>query len=911
MISLLYKSVLLFFLVFFLQEATAKKADPVCWGTAFQTPLKYGAEMARMNPAAAEIVTDKRLPSGKAVTLKSGVSQAIDGERAEPDLVFHVNLPAIGRYEMKTFAVTDEYGAGLMKKAKNKYESLFMKIQVDDQRPTKRVIVVPWDRPLQISGKFSFKDKGQKIKIWLPRGVKLEYISLSPYSAPKVPLEAQTYVPKIKPPVTRPRLWVTGESLPQVKENLERAENKAAWEKVKKTALSPYHKNFDRSVEMSYDEKLELAAEAKAFYYLVTGDKKVGREAVQLMEGYLSTVEFGNILDVTREIGRAIFMGSEVYDWCYPLLSAPEKKTFCDNLLRLADDMEIGWPPFLQTVVNGHGNEAQVCRDLLSMSIAIYDEHPLAYQYTSYSILEKLIPMRRFEYQSPRHNQGVNYGAYRFGWEMHAAWLLKRMTGHNVFDDNIKNVPEFWLYMRSPDGQMLRDGDGFGAGQPGKPYYWTQPLTSFLSYTYSSDPIVKADFEYRGKEQVNPVLFLLLNDPKLKAATDRSALSLTKDFGPILGSMVARTGWNIAEGSDDVVAEIKGGGYNFGNHQHSDAGSVQLYYRGFQFGDLGLYKFYGTPYDLNFNKRSIAHSMMLAVDPSEKFSTYESNDGGIKLVQKNPRDSTEAKTNPLFYNGRVVSTDFGPSRLKPTFSYFSVDLKGAYSDKLSSYHRNFCFLNLERKDIPAIIILSDQMTTSNPAFKKYWQINALNLPEITNEGVILKSERDGKIGKTHLTMLIPSKEERTMEVFSGEEANSAFGLKYEVPITNQPEARGSRIMISPLKPAKENYFLTVLQVAEGGAAPLPIVHEQTEVSHVLIIGDRVVSMAKDQEPINRSFEINVKPKGRYKIVLTGMKAGQWEIRNAAGKVLSSQTVHDQKNTMFFEANEGAYHVVRQ
>ena len=32
--------------------------------------------------------------------------------------------------------------------------------------------------------------------------------------------------------------------------------------------------------------------------------------------------------------------------------------------------------------------------------------------------------MRRFEYQSPRHNQGVSYGPYRFGWDMHAAWLF-------------------------------------------------------------------------------------------------------------------------------------------------------------------------------------------------------------------------------------------------------------------------------------------------------------------------------------------------------------------------------------------------------------------------------------------------------------------------------------------------------
>lgn len=89
--------------------------------------------------------------------------------------------------------------------------------------------------------------------------------------------------------------------------------------------------------------------------------------------------------------------------------------------------------------------------------------------------------------------------------------------------------------------------------------------------------------------------------------------------------MIARTGWNIGMSSNDVVAEIKGGGYHFGNRQHSDAGSIQLYYRGLQFGDLGVYKFYGTPYDMGFNKRSIAHSMMLAVDPSENIPRNAAN----------------------------------------------------------------------------------------------------------------------------------------------------------------------------------------------------------------------------------------------------------------------------------------------
>src|SRR5690606_40112674 len=140
---------------------------------------------------------------------------------------------------------------------------------------------------------------------------------------------------------------------------------------------------------------------------------------------------------------------------------------------------------------------------------------------------------------------------------------------------------------------------------------------------------------------------------------------------PVLGSMVARTGWNMGNTSNDVVAEIKGGGYHFGNHQHADAGAMQLYYRGLQFGDIGVYKFYGTPYDYNVSKRSVAHSMMLALDPKEKFDRTDGNDGGARFIQIHPKTPQEVQTNPVFNYGEIIAKDYGPSLQKPFYSYFS------------------------------------------------------------------------------------------------------------------------------------------------------------------------------------------------------------------------------------------------
>ena len=61
----------------------------------------------------------------------------------------------------------------------------------------------------------------------------------------------------------------------------------------------------------------------------------------------------------------------------------------------------------------------------------------------------------------------------------------------------------------------------------------------------------------------------LLNDPDLTPEPGLASLPLTLDFGPVLGAMVARTGWSLGPNTADVVVEMKGGGYHFGNHQHA------------------------------------------------------------------------------------------------------------------------------------------------------------------------------------------------------------------------------------------------------------------------------------------------------------------------------------------------------
>lgn len=873
------------------------------WSIAAGQQLQWKVDKAKINRQTTELVKDAG--NEKWAALKPDSPATTDSSHTPADLVFHITLPRTGTYEMITCATTVQNLDSLVKIGK--VETSLIKIQFPGQRPTRRIVFDSWNHGLQVAGKFDFSTTQQQVKIWLPKNIRLQYIAFKPYMPPAAPAAAQQYKPSVVPRPGRPRLWLNEESLPVIKSRLLTGENKAAWEKVKAAALQPFAFTFDPQKEVFYNAALEQAAESKAFYYLMTGDTAIGRQAVELISHYLIMLEFGNVKygDITRETGRAIYTGALVYDWCYPLLDTSAKQTLRYHMMRQAREMEIGWPPFDNSAINGHGNEAQVSRDLLAMSIAIYDEDPLPYQYTSYIILEQLVPMRKFEYASPRHNQGIDYGAYRFGWEMHAAWLFKRMTGRPVFDDNIKNLPYWWLYMRLPDGTMLHDGDMFSVRAHRRASYWKQPQTMLLSYAYADDPVLKAEFEREGGLPDNPVLFLLLNDPALKPDTSLASLPLTKDYGHVIGSMIARTGWNNQPNSNDVIAQIKGGGYHFGNHQHADAGALEIYYHGMQLGHIGLYLSYGTPYDFNFNKRSVSHSMMLAIDPAEPllFRT-KANDGGSRFSQRFPVTPQETVTDPWFNYGAVASASYTPSSsAEPGYSYFKADLTAAYTAKMQQYTRGFCFLDLGRDDVPAAIILTDDMTTAQASFKKYWQITTCQPPQQTSTGFILHNAVNDITGKTYVNMLLPAQEDRQTEILSGDSATSTFGHPYAV---NSPAVY--RIMVSPRTARQQDRFLTVFQMARDNATPLPVSYYEMPQHYVVTIGNRIVVMASGSALTDTAFSLTLPGDQSYEVVLTGLAPGFWNVQDGNGKTISAVNIAAGKNTTSFHAKAGTYKV---
>ncbi len=837
-------------------------------------------------PAAAASRDDARtrmVAAGErqAVTLREGAAARTGQEK--PDLTFAFRAPRPERYLIYAVTAADEYGRSLMPKWKRQAQFYTVNMWFDTGRATRRSAFSPWlkvDANRTALGRFQLTGKPQQLHLQLPRGLQLQQLEFVPFPAPAVPAGAAAYLPQIKPDTPHPRVWVNREILPRLRANLNHPEHRELYAALKRRAAAPAAFAPQPGAMVLPDAGLETAAVEKAFVYLMEGDRATGKAAAELMSRYLDRVEFGNMLDVTREIGAAIYAGSLVYDWCYDLLTPEQRDRMRHRMLECARELEVDWPPFRQVIVNGHGNEWQMTRDLLAMAIAVYDEDPEPYRYLAWQVLEVLLPMRRFEYASPRHNQGTNYGYLRYGCDLHAAWLMERMAGRPVFDRNLFGVIDFWSYMRLPGNDMLPCGDGRIDQR-----YWSYPLTTMLAQAGSRSAQVKGEMMRQRSLEKFPMMALLFNDPAQTPDRSFDTLPLSIDFGPVLGGMVARTGWDLSPESGDVIAEIKGGGRHFGNHQHSDAGALQLYYRGNQIVDLGQYRFYGTPYDFGFNKRSVAHSMVLLRDPAEKFARSAVNDGGIRLNQELPLTPDDARKKPQFQHGRVLFAAFGPEKRTPEYSCFSADLTTAYGGKATRYVRSFVFWNFRDSKHPAAVILLDHVVAARPEVKTFCQFNTATVPELTADGFRTRNRNAGGGGRVHASILAPAAAEREMLLRSGADSTEVFGTRLTPPRPEHWSAAGSRVMITPRRPGSETLFCTVLQPTPEEVAPREVHSGRTAEALWVTLGDHAAILHGRGEFFTSTvaWELPDGPKS-YRLLVTGLTPGKW--RSDAGTVLT-------------------------
>ncbi|WP_256761025.1 heparin/heparin-sulfate lyase HepB [Cohnella sp. WQ 127256] len=776
------------------------------------------------------------------------------------------------------------------------------------------------------SKKFTAPKGTVKIKIWTWTNKSTGHYYLDDFVLRKhsgtTPIVNPYPAPPVLPPAEHPRLFVRATDLDEIRSRIAHAEVKDAWENMLDAAGQSFTGELpapSSAEKNNMDNVIMKTIQAKALLYLLQADEKSGQQAVSMMTNYLNTVVFPRY--DYRPIGEAITLGSIIYDWCYPLMTPSQRSHFIQRFESIAEGMEIGYPAIEQGAVVGHGSEAQLMRDQLSVGIAVYDENPAIYNLVAGRFFAEYVEPRNYVYASNAQHQGDSYGPYRYQWDVFASWIFKRMGAGDVFNSDQQMTPYEWIYARRPDGQLMRNGDTFQSQRPfGE--YWSEPMPNMLPASYYNDPYLKHEFlrqDSYNKSARDDLWVILFDNPQLGTMNEQT-LPLTKYFPEPSGQMTARTSWTGGIQSSTVVATMKVGTTLFTNHQHMDAGQFQLYYKGGLAIDSGIYEgtkggYFGS-HDLNYNKRSIAHNTMLVYDPNETFPAG-SNDGGQRFLYEEPATMQELLNPSNNYEvADVVKHQFGPDAVTPDYSYIKGDLTKAYTSKMEDFKRSFVFLNLKNDDHPAALVVFDKVTSADANFKKTWLLHSENEPDISGDTVTLERTEKGYNGKLVNRTLLPASNNAEITKIGG------TGKEFFVDDVNYPqepwsedstEAGAWRVEVSPKDKAETDVFLNVMQVMDAVDGPQPLATESI-VSNEMVgvkIEDRVVLFSKSGLDITNtaSFKLPVSNQD-VRVLVTDLSTGYWTVTKAGETSSVEYEVTPDEGTLYFAANTGGTYTLQ-
>ena len=730
------------------------------------------------------------------------------------------------------------------------------------------------------------------------------------------------------PPAEHPRLYVRAYEIPELKEKMKTPDGRKILAALEEAAVdrTPEEeaKEKDRGFRYYFKMRgLTSRVQIQALDYLVDGDRTQARRAIVSMLDSLKRTSFGTRQDLSRASGVMLMTGAMVYDWCYDQMTDAEKQAYIKEFIRIAGTMECHYPPKNTEPIAGHSSEWMILRDMLSAGIAIYDEYPDMYNYVVTMMFRDYIPARNFIYSGHNYHQGTGYVSVRFVNDLISLFILDKMGAGAVYDPAQQFVLYDFIYRRRPDGQVLPAGD-VNPGNRKTPNSYAMPAMFAASY-YNDRYIAN---EYFRRPSVEPHLLmmeLLWRDFDLEPKSPDD-LPLTRYSGTPFGWMIARTGWD----KDCVIAEMKVNENFVGNHQHLDAGSFQIYYKGPLAIDSGAYQGssggYNSPHCKNYFKRTVAHNSLLIYDPQEKFACWNygggdktefaANDGG----QRMPGDrwdtcrSFESLLSDDYTVGKVQAYSFGPDLDVPEYSYLKGDVTSAYSDKVKDVRRSFVFLNLKDSTVPASLVIYDHVVSSDPGFRKFWLLHSIEEPSVDGTEFTVARTMDGDSGMLKkMGPWFPEKDNVSITAVGGPGKEFwVFGTNYPNAATSRPDPaneRGEwRVEVVPVNPSAEDCFLNVIQVADNSCRSFNDVRriDGDKVAGAMI-SDRVVIFGRDGQALDQRavFEIPDSEKV-FRILVTDLVPGVWKVMKDGKVLIPAAEVRADDGTLYFSGQSGRY-----
>lgn len=675
--------------------------------------------------------------------------------------------------------------------------------------------------------------------------------------------------------------------------------------------------------------------EAKALAYLLTGDEFYGYQAIYAAKNHMLTLEISHDIatDIFRIYGYSMMVTGEVYDWCHDLMTDLDKEQFVRGVQKFycedcvcgsGDKMTIGFPPTGQTAIAGHGTNVALHRDYVAFSIAIFDEYPDWWNLVGGRFYDEYVPANNVFYKAGMNTQGTNTYIWGKGYaQIYSAWLVYVMSGEMPYDPGLEDFVYGLMGLRLPNGNVFQSGDGTASrvghadslasiiyiAQALFPSEMIQKNARILTNNYTKYDIYNSNF-------ITPTTSLIFRANGIESeieGTKSEGLDLIWYYGSPMGLMTVRDSWD----TDAAAVYMKVGEVSGTNHDHQDAGTFQIYYKGCFTSESSVYgksAGYGTSAHDKWAQATIAHNGLLVYNPA-----FVSNEivwgerAGAPCVanretyfysgsQRIP--SGTGSTVEQWLDGRCdMGTVTGHAQYQDIngtvkYAYLAGDISTAYNTAtVDTIERRMLTIYTGNEEFPMFFVVYDYMKSKDASFQKSFLLHVAEEPVIDGNTAYFEQE-DGKIVLTTLTS------DAVIRTYGGEEygtywingyENEELGISIPGRKCNIAEAAGGtgadkgdedflpdndlwgRIQIDNMGKL-EDHLLNVIYVTDAGNANAitPVKFENDMVIGMSL--EDVITVFSKTEVKNRAvMEFTTDGKGLREYYVSGMSEGSWTV----------------------------------
>lgn len=650
-----------------------------------------------------------------------------------------------------------------------------------------------------------------------------------------------------------PRVMFTAKDMPMIRANMASPDGAYAMEELGKLLAQDVDGILPESYKgvANLDYNVFAVVEAYAFDYVMNGNVENGKRAVAAARNVVKTFKYNpKGTDVVREKGSTIYLSALVYDWCYPLMSAEDKRLFVDKAEELAATITGmgGWPMTEVYTVHGHNSETHIQRDLLALSIACYDEYPDIYNLVAGYIMNGLAPTKNWWYRSGTFHQGLGYNALRCSKGFH--WLSYNSFFPLISPVNFLIVNDPYVVPRSrtelpntrlfgsPVGMMIaRTGFNEGVEQPDV-IVWAKIGETYVGNHAHLD---SGSFQIYYKGQ------LAWDNGRYDAFGSLHDSNYAKETIAHNSLLIYDPDEKMVSGTSIKVPRNSGGQRRPGKEIKTleQLSSAE-------------------------NHKADLLAMEYGEDPMNPEYSYISGDLAPGYSDK----VSEVRRSMLFM----------PTGIPDKPAIFVVMDK--ITARKASFKKTFLLHSLQAPEIDG-----------NVTVIKRNQIGYNG--KLTNQTIYPKNAKITPIGGPERQNWVV---DRNYPPVGGK-----YYSTYDSAISS--EHGWGRVEISPAISSETDYFLNVMYVSDADD-PSPV-DEATLIETEDILGarifDKVTLFARDKERLTKDVTVTIPGEGQVAVALAGISEGEWVITDE-NNVSQSKTAKKEGGIIYFTGEAGTYHL---